>query len=55
MVCGLLFSGERPGNFDLVLINDVIDKAYEELRAFILPEIQKLKNENVDSTKDLRN
>ncbi|KAG8226092.1 hypothetical protein J437_LFUL006399 [Ladona fulva] len=47
--------GERPGNFDLVLINDVIDKAYEELRAFILPEIQKLKNENADAMKDTRN
>ncbi|XP_046397101.1 guanylate kinase [Ischnura elegans] len=34
--------GESPGNFDLVLVNDLIEKAYEELKLFILPEIRKL-------------
>ncbi|XP_014205944.1 guanylate kinase isoform X2 [Copidosoma floridanum] len=30
--------GETPGNFDLVVINDNIDKAYEKLRDFIMKE-----------------
>ncbi|XP_008208488.1 guanylate kinase isoform X2 [Nasonia vitripennis] len=31
--------GEAPGNFDLVIENDNIDKAYQKLKDFILSEI----------------
>ncbi|XP_071443540.1 guanylate kinase [Hetaerina americana] len=47
--------GESPGNFDLVVVNDVIDKAYEELKEFILPEITKLREGYSDQMDDLGN
>ena len=31
--------GDTPGNFDLVIINDVLETAYEQLRSFLLPKI----------------
>ncbi|XP_015439877.1 PREDICTED: guanylate kinase isoform X2 [Dufourea novaeangliae] len=32
--------GEKPGNFDMIIINDNLPKAYEELKEFILTNIQ---------------
>ncbi|XP_042869372.1 guanylate kinase-like isoform X1 [Penaeus japonicus] len=32
--------GAVPGNFDKIIVNDVVDKAYSELREFILPDIE---------------
>lgn len=31
-----LFAGEMPGNFDVIIENDDLEKAYEILRNFIL-------------------
>jgi guanylate kinase len=28
---------EEPGFFDLVIVNDNLEKAYEEMKTFILP------------------
>ena len=36
--------GEEKGNFHIVVVNDDLDKAYQSLREYILPEIQKLSN-----------
>jgi len=33
--------GEKPGNFDLVLVNDSLQKAYEILRNFIFERLGK--------------
>jgi len=35
--------GEEKGNFDVIIINDDLEKAYEGLRDFIMPDIEKLK------------
>lgn len=32
--------GETEGNFDLVVVNDNVDEAYETLKGFLLPLIQ---------------
>ena len=37
----LKFGAEGNGNFDIVITNDSLDKAYDELRAFVLPEIDR--------------
>ena len=34
--------GLEPGNFDTVIINDDLEAAYQKLREFVLPEIEKL-------------
>jgi len=31
--------GNEPGNFDVVIVNDKLDKAYEDLKTFLLPFI----------------
>ncbi len=37
----LIFTtGNEPGNFDIIIVNDQLEKAYEELKAFLLPCIQ---------------
>ncbi|GLH01271.1 hypothetical protein R5R35_007026 [Gryllus longicercus] len=33
--------GSKPGNFDLVLVNDSLEKAYEQLRTFIMNAFDK--------------
>lgn len=39
--------GETPGNFDIIIENDNIEKAYQKLKDFILTEINQQKlNEN---------
>jgi guanylate kinase len=35
--------GEEKGNFDVIIVNDELEKAYEALRDFIMPDIEKLK------------
>uniref|UniRef100_T1JCB9 guanylate kinase n=1 Tax=Strigamia maritima TaxID=126957 RepID=T1JCB9_STRMM len=35
--------GEAPGNFDIVIVNDAVEKAYEQLRNFILEDIRVMK------------
>jgi guanylate kinase len=35
--------GEEKGNFDVIIINDDLETAYENLRDFIMPDIEKLK------------
>ena len=34
--------GAQPGNFDITIINDNLDNAYEELKLFVLPDLRKL-------------
>ena len=34
--------GETAGNFDIIIVNDLLENAYIDLRNFILPEIEKL-------------
>jgi len=36
--------GETPGNFDIVIVNDDLEKAYQELRTFMLPKLSPMKN-----------
>eukprot|EP00090_Calanus_glacialis_P020739 TRINITY_DN31_c0_g1_i1.p1 TRINITY_DN31_c0_g1~~TRINITY_DN31_c0_g1_i1.p1 ORF type:complete len:240 (+),score=56.71 TRINITY_DN31_c0_g1_i1:33-752(+) len=36
--------GETPGNFDIVIVNDDLEKAYSKLRAYMLPKIDVLIN-----------
>ena len=33
--------GEEEGNFDIVILNDDLEEAYQKLRTFLLPEILK--------------
>jgi len=40
---GELDYGRGQGNFDIVIVNDNVQKAYTELKEFILPSIEKLK------------
>ena len=35
--------GEGGGNFDKVITNDDVDRAYGELREFVMPEIKAVK------------
>merc|ERR1711874_368237 len=35
--------GEEKGNFDTIIVNDDLETAYENLRDFIMPDIEKLK------------
>jgi hypothetical protein len=34
--------GEEEGNFDIIIVNDDLDSAYQKLREFVLPEIEKI-------------
>jgi len=36
--------GETPGNFDLVIVNDDLERAYSDLRKYMLPKIEVLMN-----------
>lgn len=38
--------GEQESNFDRVIINDDLDRAYQELREFIQPTIEEMKKAN---------
>ena len=35
------YGSEENGNFDIVVTNDDVDRAYADLRAFVLPEINR--------------
>lgn len=35
-------SGSDPNNFDIVIVNDKLDKAYQELKEFLMPLIQEV-------------
>ena len=37
----LKYGAEGSGNFDVTITNDDLEKAYSELRAFVLPEINR--------------
>lgn len=37
----LHYSGNMPGNFDLVVVNSSVDKAYSSLREFVVRELVK--------------
>lgn len=37
----LHYSGNTPGNFDLVVVNSSVDKAYSSLREFVVRELVK--------------
>jgi hypothetical protein len=39
----LHYSGSTPGNFDLVVVNSSVDKAYSSLREFVVRELVKEK------------
>ena len=34
--------GEEEGNFDIIIVNDELDTAYEKLREFILKNVEGL-------------
>jgi guanylate kinase len=34
--------GEEAGNFNIVIVNDDLDTAYQKLRDFVLPEVEKI-------------
>ena len=34
--------GEEDGNFDVIIVNDDLEKAYVELRDFVMPELESL-------------
>ena len=34
--------GEEEGNFDIIIVNDDLETAYQKLREFVLPEIEKI-------------
>ncbi len=36
--------GEKAGNFDIVIVNDDLDTAYQKLREFVLPEVEKIEH-----------
>ena len=36
--------GEGPGNFDKIIVNDDVDRAYKEFKEFIDPEIKAVIN-----------
>lgn len=35
--------GNEPGNFDIVIVNDQLEKAYHDLKEFLLPFINQVK------------
>jgi hypothetical protein len=37
----LHYAGNTPGNFDLVVVNTSVDKAYSSLREFVVRELVK--------------
>ncbi|XP_059482756.1 guanylate kinase [Neocloeon triangulifer] len=45
-----LVFGETTGNFDLVMVNDNLDKSYEKLRTFLLPHVKALQSEGLLAT-----
>merc|ERR1719318_494454 len=48
---GELEYGRAEGNFDLRLVNDQVEKAYAQLREFMLPTLAKLKEEGTSGEK----
>ncbi len=36
-------TGAEPGNFDIIIVNDNLEAAYEELKQFLLPIINELR------------
>lgn len=40
--------GTKPGNFDIVILNEHIDIAYAELKAFVISELQKQQREGIN-------
>jgi guanylate kinase len=40
----LCSSGSEPQNFDIVIENDQLDKAYQDLKEFLMPFIKEVKN-----------
>ncbi|KAL5278955.1 GUK1 family protein [Megaselia abdita] len=40
--------GQAPGNFDIIVVNDDLDRAYEEFRNFIVTSIQKQISEGIN-------
>ena len=45
IVSFVFVTGNSPGNFDVVIVNDNVDEAYSKLRTFILPDITKMEEE----------
>jgi hypothetical protein len=39
-MCFLCNAGKTPGNFDLVVVNNSVDKAYTILREFLVRELE---------------
>lgn len=46
----LLFAGSTPGNFDVVVHNADLVRAYTELRDCVVGEIQRQRDAGVDCT-----
>ena len=40
----LLYAGNEPGNFDIVIVNDQLERAYGELRTYLLPFIKQVQH-----------
>ncbi|XP_076133711.1 uncharacterized protein LOC143115782 [Alosa pseudoharengus] len=46
---------KEPGLFDLVIINDDLEEAYEKLKSALMEEIQKVQDSKKDSMEDSKN
>jgi hypothetical protein len=42
-------AGKTPGNFDLVVVNDSLDEAYNILREFLMRELEEHKEDGESS------
>lgn len=45
-----LIPGSTPGNFDVVVHNADVTKAYKELRGYVISEIERQRDAGVDCT-----
>lgn len=42
--CSTFFLGETPGNFDCIIINESLDKAYNAFKEFVLKSFENIEN-----------
>ena len=36
--------GETEGNFDIIIVNDDVEAAYQNLKQFVIHDLEKIKN-----------
>ncbi|XP_055847628.1 guanylate kinase isoform X2 [Episyrphus balteatus] len=47
--------GNEPGNFDIIILNDIIDEAYAKFKDFIISEIKKQQEQGVQISLETKN